>query len=455
MGAVRLSCLALVVGAAIAAPMAHADVIAAVDLPGSGTDSSGCPVQSDLAIIDAATGARTPLPTGINTSADEVHPSINAFGTRLIYARVDPTDNTTQVIGADLGTGQQSQLFSLFDEAQMQPNTPSLAPDGSVITGGPLQPATGSQFKSAVTLTSLANFPSGPFSHTARATNASFSTNGATSNPVERSDGLIVSGVTAGTNNATLVLDTGNGSFKHAHVDNTFLAHPAFSGLADNVVVFMREGGSEPNGRLDFRPVPTFGSSASTELPAVINPDGFDELDPAFTSDGRYLGFLRYDHHSETRHMRLFVFDTQTQLMLNSNGLDLGVLPSFGCRIARTWPGQGAISLRETFQLKTITFGPFNQQISIAFQLMNPTGIGILVQRVAGKHRLFGRLVPRLVTVGRVPFGQFKRGRHKVRWNFRVNGRRLRRGTYLVTPRLLTGRGVVHELGKPHLMRVH
>src|SRR5205823_2615560 len=148
-------------------------------------------------------------------------------------------------------------------------------------------------------------------------------------------------------------------------------SHPAFSGVSDNVVVFVREGGSEPNARLYFRPVPTFGSSASTELPAVLNPDGFDELDPTFTADGRYLGFLRYDHHSETRHMRLF-----------------------------------------------------------------------------------GRRVPRLVTVGRVPFGQFKRGRHKVRWNFRVNGRRLRRGRYLLTPRLLTRRGVVHELGKPHLLRI-
>src|SRR5690242_5446226 len=246
MGAVRLSCLALVVGAAIAAPIANADIIAAVDVPGPQTDSSGCPNQSDLAIMDAATGGRTPLPAGINTPGDEVHPSINAFGTRLIYARVDPADNTTQVIGADLGTGQQSQLFSLFDEAQVQPRTPSLTPDGSVITGGPLQPATGSQFKSAVTLTSLTNFPSGPFSHTARTTNASFSANGATSNPVERSDGLIVSGVIAGTNDATLVLDTGNGSSKLAHEDNVFLSHPAFSGASDNVVVFVREGGSEP-----------------------------------------------------------------------------------------------------------------------------------------------------------------------------------------------------------------
>jgi len=67
---------------------------------------------------------------------------------------------------------------------------------------------------------------------------------------------------------------------------------------------------------------------------------------------------------------------------------------------------------------------------------------------------LFGHRVPTLRTVGRVPFGQFKRGHHKVRWNLRVNGRRLRPGTYLVTPRLVTRRGVVRELGKPRVLRI-
>lgn len=91
----------------------------------------------------------------------------------------------------------------------------------------------------------------------------------------------------------------------------------------------------------------------------------------------------------------------------------------------------------------------------VSFTLASPLNIGILVERVVGHHRLFGHVVPRLVTVGRVPFGRFARGSHKVRWDLRVNGHKLRRGTYLVTPRLLNRDGVVHELGTPRTVRIH
>jgi hypothetical protein len=40
-------------------------------------------------------------------------------------------------------------------------------------------------------------------------------------------------------------------------------------------------------------------------------------------------------------------------------------------------------------------------------------------------------------------------------WDLRVGGHRLSRGTYLVTPRLLTRAGVVRELGKPRLVRIN
>jgi hypothetical protein len=53
-----VSCLALVLAAVLTVPVANADVIAAVDLPGPQTDSVGCPQQSDLALINAATPYR-------------------------------------------------------------------------------------------------------------------------------------------------------------------------------------------------------------------------------------------------------------------------------------------------------------------------------------------------------------------------------------------------------------
>src|SRR5436305_9045064 len=189
---VRLSCLALVVGAVLAAPIAKGDIIAATDLPGPETDSVGCPKQADLALINAATGTRSALPAGINTAAGEVHPGITRFGDRLTFARIDPSGGATRIIAVDMNTGQQEDLFSFFDAQQTQPNTPTLTPDGgSVIMGAPLQQQSTSTFKAVETVTSLSNFPGGPFPHSSRTTNASFTSDGATVDPTERSDGAL------------------------------------------------------------------------------------------------------------------------------------------------------------------------------------------------------------------------------------------------------------------------
>jgi hypothetical protein len=63
--------------AALAPPAAHAEIIAAVEFPVAVSDG-GRPTQTDLALIDRATGARSPLPDGISTSLATVHPSINS-----------------------------------------------------------------------------------------------------------------------------------------------------------------------------------------------------------------------------------------------------------------------------------------------------------------------------------------------------------------------------------------
>ena len=165
----------------------------------------------------------------------------------------------------------------------------------------------------------------------------------------------------------------------------------------------------EEVGKLVFRPVVGFGAAASTLLPPLVNAKGSDELDPGFTSDGRYLGFVRFAHDGD-EHMRLFVFDTATQTLLNSSGIDLGFFP-FACgAVSTAWLRAGNVSLRQTFQLVTssITFKGLNPLVS--FTLLQTSGVGILVQRVVGHQRLFGHLVRKLETVGRVPFGSFKAG---------------------------------------------
>jgi hypothetical protein len=238
-------------------------------------------------------------------------------------------------------------------------------------------------------VTSLSNFPGGPFPRSTRVAGPSGTSNGSTLDPAERSDGLFVTGVHLNSPSTDeIVLDTGGGVFKVASENNAELTSPAFSDPTTNVVVFQRFVEASPFlSHLAFRPVGTFGTASSTELPPAVNISGDDILHPAFTPDGRYLAFVAFAHSGD-KHLRLFVFDTATQTLLNSGGIDLGDGASFGCPAMGDWAPRGGVSLRETFQLvrSSITFTGTNALIS--FQLAGSTGVGILVQRIVGHHKL-------------------------------------------------------------------
>ena len=49
--------------------------------------------------------------------------------------------------------------------------------------------------------------------------------------------------------------------------------------------------------------------------------------------------------------------------------------------------------------------------------------------------------------VGKFPLGTAKRGRNRLRWNGRINGKSLRRGTYLLTYRTLRGKRITNTSG--------
>jgi uncharacterized delta-60 repeat protein len=83
--------------------------------------------------------------------------------------------------------------------------------------------------------------------------------------------------------------------------------------------------------------------------------------------------------------------------------------------------------------------------VSFQFTLSAPEPVGIFVER-----RVHGRLV----AVGRVPLGHKTRGRHRVRWRLRVNGRRLPAGVYYVRLRLLNAHGRPFEVTKAFRVRV-
>lgn len=79
--------------------------------------------------------------------------------------------------------------------------------------------------------------------------------------------------------------------------------------------------------------------------------------------------------------------------------------------------------------------------------------MGILVQRVVGARRLLGKRAPRLKLVGRVPLGKQRRGRARIPWDGKVNGRVLAPGRYQITMRRLRGNKVV-ELSEPDTVRI-
>ena len=170
-----------------------------------------------------------------------------------------------------------------------------------------------------------------------------------------------------------------------------------------------------------------------------MNASGMREVLPQFSRDGRYLAFMRRSTSGCTA--RLFVWDTATQLLLRPNGVD-AQMPS---------ENSGAIAL----DVHTLFGGTGIIGNLVNFTLTSTSQVGIIVQRIVGATRVLGHKAPKLRFVGRVPLGRFKEGRrHQVRWDRRVNGRKLRPGRYLVTVRSVTPKGEVRDLGKPVQVRI-
>jgi hypothetical protein len=438
--------ITIAVIAAVAAPAASGDILATVEVPGTGG------ANLDIATVNAGTGTRTAPPVGINTQNGELHPSLSSDGNRLVFQRVDPIAGTDRIIAYEFSTGASADLFDAFAAQQEQPATPLISADGtSVLTGRPLEhrdPSLPSGvLQPSLSRTSLSNFPAGPFPRSQENLPNNFALSGRTTQPIERG-GILAVGITFNglppRGDIEVTGSTGTGVIGE---QSAFVGHPA---LSSSLVVFERapiSGSSTTAADLVFRtsdPTSVAGA-ADVFLPNVID-SSLDESRPAFTSDDRYLGFIR--HNAD--HDRLFVFDTQTQTMLNSSGVDLGALPSSG--IGDRARRDGNLVLRQKLVLSKSSLSAAGL---LSTSVLSPTGVGILVQRIVGHHKLLGKTVPKLRLVGRVPFGSHKAGRLRTRWDHKVGGRRLAPGRYLVTVRAVTRRGQVRELGRSFTVHIH
>jgi hypothetical protein len=418
--------VAAVLVGGLSASVARADIFAVTDNVISTSEGT------DIALIDTSTGNALTLPAGINTADNESHPSISSDGKKLVFERRNPSTGSDRIIMADFATGAIADLFTGFEVGMIHPTSPSITPDGKgVLTGGP---------GNGPLLTDVSNFPSGPFPHTDVAGRSQ------TFDPVATGSApgslLAFDEVGSGPGERDVRFgNIGQTSFGSGGILGEHNAHPTIAspgGVKTIVFDFAGiTGGTVDKGHLETcSPVnPVAAGCPHGTLPGTNSTD--DQTRPAFSPDGRYVGFIRRfnDVFGEVK-----VWDSGTQTVIASLGL------------ATTPDDSGSLSLYERPILRLahveITTG------LVSFRLLVPASIGILVQRVTGHRKLFGRTVPKLGKPRRVPLGAFKSGKGHARWNLKVGGRALHRGTYQLTVRALTHSGKVRDLGKPQLLHI-
>jgi len=423
----------------LAPAAASADMFAAVNVaaPAPRTDL-------DIAIVNASLGKPVGLPAGVNTPADETHPSISSNGRRLTFQRSDAAAGTVKIVVVDLSTGESANLFADFETSEYPPTDPAITPDGRQVgTGGPFHPFDTSLF-SQLTLTRL-TLPllNGPFRHGAYRPQYGFNVAGQVADVAAGGLNLFAFQQTRpGTNGQVVLGQLGfSASYPIARADTSY-ANPALAAKRPQFVAFdsrpVAADGSLGQGSIVWRPAtPSTFTGPPRALPAIVNSE-LDESQPAVTADGRYIAFVR---HLDDGHDRLFIWDSKTRILLNPDGVDMGAV------VTRD---RGAVSLykKPVFKRSSIS-----RTGAVTAALLRPATLDIFVQRIVGTTRLLGSRAYKLEPVGRARLGTFGGGRLRRMWNLRAGGEALAPGRYLVTLRARKG-SKLRELANPHVVRI-
>ena len=424
--------LALLVSVLVASS-ARADIFAAICSP--------VPAQ-DIRILNATLGTPVALPSNVNTTASEEHPSISRDGRLLVFRRVNyGTPIPRQTVVVDLVTEASATLFTSSEDVVYGS---TIRPQGSfVVTGRSFL----SSFATVWISTLSAGFPRITKS-TFVATGFDFRTSGRVVDVAVGDSGWIAMHVQASNLDQLLLVQRGVGSSTPLASASYEYSQPALAENPQSVFfrqrrIYMLGGQKVPlPGDIAFRPA-SLGGFAGTPAILPFNRADREESQPSITPDGRYLAFVR---DAASANDRLFVWDTQTQTLLNPNGVDMGMVFTSGrC-------GSTSLYTRPTILSTAIlSSGAVNATLSIA------SNIGIFVQRIVGKTKVLGRKTWKLETVGRVPLGEYGEGNVFTHWDFTVNGEPLPAGRYLVTLRAVedTDEGpVARELGEPQVLRI-
>ncbi len=415
--------------------MAHADLDAYTTVLSPAGDK-------DIAMADTATHTLARLTSSaINTGTDESEPALSADGTLLAYMR-GPVGQPQSVMVTNLSTGATASVVDSFDLAALRPTGPAWTASGHLLLGINSDVENGVSTDRLLDV-DLTNFPSGPFPRVprvlgpagvgaVRTSSVAEVTPAGASAPVDVAVELNLTRDQIVTMRTTAPGNTGH-----------FEQHPTIS-AADGVVVYMSATSSSGPSKLAFTDLGSPGV-----LPSIVNASGADEQMPAFSPDGRYLAFIRAANGKRT----LLVFDTSTQMLLDTTGVTLDPPATSGLSAQRSLDGLDVRPGAAIFSATTISKLGVSAAV-VRVHLVVPSLVGIIVQKVVGHTKLLGRTVSKLRFVGRVPLGSFRKGASKVQWNLRVAGRPLAPGRYQVTPRSLTASGGIRDLGKPVLITI-
>jgi hypothetical protein len=459
--------LPAVISSAVLAVLAMSPAVTRADLLATLEVRSQAGTDLDLATFNIATRARLTGP-GVNTSANELHPSM--AGNRLAFERLQ--GSTVSVIVTDLSTGTQAVVLrgAIARGRPAPPSDPALVLNGSALITGHASNAS----CPGLTSTRLSAFPGGPFPSSAVGA-VTACLGGETTTTLEP---LVV-----GSNPLDVLFAVDCCGFPNAEVPNLprsihritgqqqtgSLSLPVTCSGSTCAGESVQDPAMSPGGAvLVFEvvgpqvhvgdPAPGLYSTSSTpassgqfgpvtELPAAINgaPEA-RETRPAFSADGRFLAFVRHDQQSGREH--LFVWDSQTQLLLDSAGIDLGTLNGSPASLVLSH-GNVVLVNHPVLRRSSVSRGG-----GVSFDLASASDIGVIVQKVVGRTRVFGRPAPRLRFLGRVPLGHFARGRGHTVWDLKVGGNPLAPGLYQVTVRSVTSSGGVRDVGRPDLIRI-
>jgi hypothetical protein len=423
-----------------------------------------------IGLVNAQTGASIALPAGVNTPDDELHPTLSPDGRYLVFMRT----KLVPKLNGDIVPPDARTLFIADREAGTVASLsqtgagPVFGPAGRLGWGIRRQELNGQPGRFHVSR-------SGPFNDgqlappgLERGTPSSgglVETVHADHGTVSEPDPISLQPTSVSARYLSYaMLDATSGALQSQTVQITTARD--FNNGTSGFVGRGRDYGSatapagHPDVRADDYLAFHMGGDIQTDVfpgedlavaPTPITTDDA-ERDPAWSPDGISLGFIR----TSGGQRRLGVFNATPGIQTIVNPLvSLGAeAPSPQTRAYQeVW---GGLSLADAPPSSTPVIGcgsgcvsQLQRATSGSTVILSPTLstrslIGIFVARVVGKRTLLGRSAPRLRVVGRVPLGRAKKGRNRKRWNVRVNGKRLRPGTYLLTYRSLKGKRVTN-----------